>query len=195
MKSICVFTGSSLGKKASYKEAAIKLGKAIADEGYSMVYGGGSLGLMGVVADSVLNSGGKVIGVITEQLNKIEVGHKHLNELIVVSSMHLRKAKMAEISDAIISLPGGVGTWEEFFEALAWNQLGLYSKPIILLDIDDYYSDLYKFAEKGVQEGFLPNSTFEDLVLCNSVQSAIKVVKSFQPKDGKDWFKRLERNK
>ena len=130
-----------------------------------------------------------------EQLNKIEVGHKHLNELIVVSSMHLRKAKMAEMSEAIISLPGGVGTWEEFFEALAWNQLGLYSKPIILLDIDDYYSDLYKFAEKGVQEGFLPNSTFEDLVLCNSVQSALKVVKSFQPKDGKDWFKRLERDK
>ena len=192
MKSICVFSGSSLGKKTSYKEAAVKLGKAIADEGYSMVYGGGSHGLMGVVADSVLNSGGEVIGIITEQLNEIEVGHKHLNELIVVSSMHLRKAKMAEMSEAIISLPGGVGTWEEFFEALAWNQLGIHSKPIILLNVEGYYDELYSFSIKACKEGFIPQSTLDDFYLISNVEDAIECINNFKPRDKSQWFKRLK---
>ena len=139
MKSVCVFAGSSLGRNNSYKETAVELGQALFQNGYSMIYGGGSVGLMGVIADSVLNSGGKVTGVITRKLKDVEVGHKDLTKLIVVDSMHERKLKMADLSDAIISLPGGVGTWEEFFEALAWNQLGIHSKPIILLNVDNYY--------------------------------------------------------
>ena len=194
MKSICVFSGSSLGKRKNYSKIAVDLGKAIAEENYLMVYGGGSLGLMGKTADSVLSNGGEVIGVITEQLNSIEAGHKHLTKLIIVSTMHERKAKMAEISDAIIALPGGVGTWEEFYEALAWNQLGIYSKPIILLNVDHYYTELYKFTKRAVDEGFLPPSTFEDLILCDSVAESLLNIKKFKPKDGKDWFKRLRRS-
>ena len=101
---------------------------------------------------------------------------------------------MAEISDAIIALPGGVGTWEEFYEALAWNQLGIYSKPIILLNVDNYYTGLYKFTKRAVDEGFLPPSTFEDLILCDSVTESLLNIKKFKPKDGKDWFKRLKRS-
>ena len=135
MKSICVYAGSASGNKAEFTEKAMELGYAIADKGCSMVYGGGSNGLMGVTADAALSKGAKVTGIITEQLDAIEVGHKGLTNLEIVSSMHKRKARMAELSDAIISLPGGVGTWEELFEALAWNQLGFYSKPIILLSL------------------------------------------------------------
>ena len=131
MKSICVFAGSAQGTKASYSKSAIDLGQEIAKRSYTMVYGGGSKGLMGVVADAVLEGGSSVTGVITEKLHDVEVGHKNLTSLEIVSSMHERKSRMAELSDAIISLPGGVGTWEEFFEALAWNQLGIYSKPIV----------------------------------------------------------------
>ncbi len=193
MKSICVFAGSSLGKSSLYSEAAIDLGKEIVNSGYSLVYGGGSNGLMGVIADSVIESGGEVKGVITQQLKKIEVAHEGLTELLVVSTMHERKAKMAQLSEAIIALPGGVGTWEEFYEALAWNQLGLQSKPIILLNVDNYYLDLYNFSKKGVQEGFLPNSTFEDFHLVDSCKEAIKIVQNFKKRDVSNWFERLKR--
>ena len=167
MKSICVYAGSASGNKAIFTEKAKELGYAIADQGCSMVYGGGSNGLMGVTADAALSKGAKVTGIITEQLDAIEVGHKGLTNLEIVSSMHERKARMAELSDAIISLPGGVGTWEELFEALAWNQLGFYSKPIILFNVDGYYSSLYDFSKDSVEEGFLPNSTFEELFISN----------------------------
>ena len=192
MKSVCIFAGSSLGRNKSYKETATELGQTLFQNGYSMVYGGGSVGLMGVIADSVLHSGGKVTGVITRKLKEVEVGHKDLTELIVVDSMHERKSKMAELSDAIISLPGGVGTWEEFFEALAWNQLGIHSKPIILLNVDNYYEDLHTFAEKACFQGFLPSSTLEDLFFVNSVQEAINKIKNFEPKENLKWFKRLK---
>ena len=142
MKSICVFAGSAKGVRESYSKNAKDLGLEIAKRKFSMVYGGGSKGLMGIVADAALEGGAKVTGVITERLHDVEVGHNNLTSLEIVPSMHDRKARMAELSDAIISLPGGVGTWEEFFEALAWNQLGIYSKPIILFDVEGYYLSL-----------------------------------------------------
>ena len=193
MKSICVYAGSASGNKAIFTEKANELGYAIADQGCSMVYGGGSNGLMGVTADAALSKGAKVTGIITEQLDAIEVGHKGLTNLEIVSSMHERKARMAELSDAIISLPGGVGTWEELFEALAWNQLGFYSKPIILFNVDGYYSSLYDFSKDSVEEGFLPNSTFEELFISDDLEEIFDFISSFEKKDGKDWYKRLER--
>ena len=193
MKSICVYAGSASGNKAIFTEKAKELGYAIADQGCSMVYGGGSNGLMGVTADAALSKGAKVTGIITEQLDAIEVGHKGLTNLEIVSSMHERKARMAELSDAIISLPGGVGTWEELFEALAWNQLGFYSKPIILFNVDGYYSSLYDFSKDSVEEGFLPNSTFEELFISGDLEEIFDFISSFEKKDGKDWYKRLER--
>ena len=193
MKSICVYAGSASGNKAEFTEKAVELGYAIADKGCSMVYGGGSNGLMGVTADAALSKGAKVTGIITEQLDAIEVGHKGLTNLEIVSSMHKRKARMAELSDAIISLPGGVGTWEELFEALAWNQLGFYSKPIILFNVDGYYSSLYQFSKDSVEEGFLPKSTFEELFISEDLEEIFNLISSFEKKDGKDWYKRLER--
>ncbi|MFL2701488.1 MAG: TIGR00730 family Rossman fold protein [Gammaproteobacteria bacterium] len=193
MKSICVYAGSASGNKAEFTEKAMELGYAIADKGCSMVYGGGSNGLMGVTADAALSKGAKVTGIITEQLDAIEVGHKGLTNLEIVSSMHKRKARMAELSDAIISLPGGVGTWEELFEALAWNQLGFYSKPIILFNVDGYYSSLYQFSKDSVEEGFLPKSTFEELFISEDLEEIFNLISSFEKKDGKDWYKRLER--
>ncbi len=193
MKSICVYAGSASGNKAEFTEKAMELGFAIADKRCSMVYGGGSNGLMGVTADAALSKGAKVTGIITEQLDAIEVGHKGLTNLEIVSSMHKRKARMAELSDAIISLPGGVGTWEELFEALAWNQLGFYSKPIILFNVGGYYSSLYQFSKESVEEGFLPKSTFEELFISEDLEEIFDFISSFEKKDGKDWYKRLER--
>tara|TARA_B100000482_G_scaffold190308_1_gene173259 strand:+ start:689 stop:1270 length:582 start_codon:yes stop_codon:yes gene_type:complete len=193
MKSICVYAGSASGNKIEFTEKAMELGYAIADKGFSMVYGGGSNGLMGITADAALSKGAKVTGIITEQLDAIEVGHKGLTNLEIVSSMHKRKARMAELSDAIISLPGGVGTWEELFEALAWNQLGFYSKPIILFNVDGYYSSLYQFSKDAVKEGFLPKSTFDELFISEDLKDIFNFISNFKKKDGKDWYKRLER--
>ena len=193
MKSICVFAGSAQGSKASYSKSAIDLGQEIAKRSYTMVYGGGSKGLMGVVADAVLEGGSSVTGVITEKLHDVEVGHKNLTSLEIVSSMHERKSRMAELSDAIISLPGGVGTWEEFFEALAWNQLGIYSKPIVLYNVDDYYSKLFEFTQFSVQEGFLPKTTHEELFISKSLEEIFEFIESFQIRDTEDWFNRLGR--
>jgi len=193
MKSICVFAGSAQGTKASYAKSAIDLGQEIAKRSYTMVYGGGSKGLMGIVADAVLEGGSPVTGVITEKLHDVEVGHKNLTSLEIVSSMHERKSRMAELSDAIISLPGGVGTWEEFFEALAWNQLGIYSKPIVLYNVDDYYSKLFEFTQFSVQEGFLPETTHEELFISKSLEEIFEFIESFQIRDTEDWFNRLGR--
>ena len=192
INNVCVFAGSSLGNKEIYKQSAQLLAKEIVTNGYSIVFGGGSNGLMGVLADSAIQHDGYIIGIITEQLNDIEVGHPGLNEMVIVNSMHERKKLMAEKSDAIICLPGGVGTWEEFFESLTWNQLGLQSKPIILLNIENYYSTLKAFVEHAVEEGFLPRSTANELLFVSSVEEAIEEIKNFIPKDKSDWFKRLK---
>ncbi len=193
MKSICVFAGSAQGSKDSYSRSAKDLGLEIAKREYSMVYGGGSKGLMGVVADAVLEGGASVTGIITEKLHDVEVGHENLTSLEIVSSMHERKSRMAELSDAIISLPGGVGTWEEFFEALAWNQLGIYSKPIVLYNVDNYYSKLFEFTEFSVREGFLPQTTHEELFMSDSLEEIFEFIESFTIRDTKDWFNRLGR--
>ena len=193
MKSICVFAGSAKGMKESYSTRAQELGLEIARRNYSMVYGGGSKGLMGVVADAALEGGAEVTGIITEKLHDVEVGHTNLSSLEIVPSMHERKSRMAQLSDAIISLPGGVGTWEEFFEALAWNQLGIYSKPIVLFDVEGYYSKLFEFTEFSVQQGFLPETTLEEFFISDSVEEIFQFIESFKKRDTRDWFKRLGR--
>ena len=193
MKSICVFAGSAKGVRESYTKSAKDLGLEIAKREFSMVYGGGSKGLMGIVADAALEGGAIVTGVITERLHDVEVGHNNLTSLEIVPSMHERKARMAELTDAIISLPGGVGTWEEFFEALAWNQLGIYSKPIILFNVDGYYTKLLEFTQFSVEQGFLPKTTQEELFISDSLDEIFKFINSFHEKNTDDWFKRLGR--
>ena len=192
METICIFAGSSVGNRKIYTETAKDLAASIIDHGYKIVFGGGSNGLMGILADSALDAGGHITGIITEQLNGVEVGHKGLSELVIVETMHDRKKEMAERSDAVVCLPGGVGTWEEFFESLTWNQLGLQSKPIILLNLDDYYSLLSEFVEHSVAEGFLPRSTANELIFVNSIAEAIEQLQQYVPKDKANWFKRLQ---
>ena len=192
METICVFLGSSVGNRKIYSDTAKDLATSIIDHGYKIVFGGGNNGLMGILADAAIAADGHITGIITEQLNEIEVGHKGLSELVIVQSMHERKKETSERSDAVICMPGGVGTWEEFFESLTWNQLGLQSKPIILLNLDDYYTSLSEFIEHAVVEGFLPRSTANELIFVDSIPEAMTQIKQFVPKDTANWFKRLK---
>ncbi len=155
MKRVCVFCGSSMGARPDYAEAAAGLGRLLAASGLGLVYGGGDIGLMGVMADAALAAGGEVVGVIPEALMKFEIGHLDLAELHVVASMHERKALMADLSDAFIALPGGIGTMEELFEAWTWAQLGMHAKPLGFLDVAGYYAHLQAFLDHMAGEGFL----------------------------------------
>jgi uncharacterized protein (TIGR00730 family) len=154
-KSICVFAGSSLGIEPLFARVATDLGRELVARGYGLVYGGANLGLMGVVANTVLECGGHVTGVIPEFLVEKEVAHRQLSELKIVSSMHERKDVMARLSDGFVALPGGFGTVEEFFEVLTWGQLGLHSKPCGLLDIRGYYVGLLRFLDDAMTQQLL----------------------------------------
>ena len=155
MNRICVFCGSSPGGRAEYADAARQMGQALADAGLGLVYGGGRVGLMGVVADTVMQSGGEAIGVIPEALMRREVGHHGLTELYVVGSMHERKQRMADLSDGFIAMPGGYGTFEEFCEVITWSQLGIHPKPCGLLNVLGYYDALLAMFDHGVAERFI----------------------------------------
>jgi uncharacterized protein (TIGR00730 family) len=155
LRRVCVFCGSSAGTDAVYREAAETVGRLLSERGLELVYGGGNVGLMGVVAESCLRAGGRVIGVIPEALEKKELAHTGLTELRVVGSMHERKALMADLADAFLALPGGYGTWDEFCEILTWAQLGIHRKASAVLNVKGYYDPLLAMADRAVAEGFL----------------------------------------
>ena len=155
LRSLAVFCGSSSGLVPIYKEAARELGRSLGQRAIRLVYGGGHVGLMGVVADACLNVGGSVIGVIPQALADREVVHRGLTELRVVGSMHERKAVMAGLSDAFLALPGGYGTWDELFEALTWSQLGIQNKACALLNVSGYYDSMIAMVDRAVAEGFI----------------------------------------
>ena len=152
---ICVFTGSRQGTRSDYADAARQIGRELVERGYGLVYGGGNVGLMAVVADAVLQYHGNVTGVIPERLVEKEVVHRGLSELRIVQSMHERKATMADLSDGFIALPGGIGTMEEFFEVLSWAQLGMHNKPCGLLNVNGYYQHIVQFLDCAVEQDFL----------------------------------------
>jgi uncharacterized protein (TIGR00730 family) len=155
LRSLAVFCGSGAGLASIYHEAARELGRLLGQRAIRLVYGGGHVGLMGVVADACLNAGGLVIGVIPQALADREVAHRGLTELRVVGSMHERKAVMAELSDAFVALPGGYGTWDELFEALTWSQLGIQNKVCGLLNVDGYYDSMIAMVDRAAAEGFI----------------------------------------
>lgn len=155
MQRVCVFCGSSAGSNPAYAEAARAMGRTLVARGLSLVYGGGHVGLMGIVADAVLEAGGEAIGVIPHALNAREIAHQRLTRLHVVDSMHERKAMMAELSDAFIAMPGGFGTYEEFFEAVTWTQLGVHRKPCGLLNVAGFYDPIIQFIDHAVAEQFI----------------------------------------
>lgn len=154
-KRLCIFCGSSHGANPAYAEAAKEAGAELARRGIALVYGGGNVGLMGALADAALAAGGHVIGIIPEALMAKEVGHRGLPDLRIVNTMHERKAIMADLSDGFIALPGGIGTFEEFFEILTWAQLGLHSKPCALLNVNGFYDPLLGMVNHAIEEGFI----------------------------------------
>ena len=155
MQRICIFCGSQTGTNDLYRQAAIALGQLLAQHGYGLVYGGGSVGLMGVIADTVLASGGEVIGVIPESMVSRELAHTGLTQLQVVPGMHERKARMAALADAFIALPGGYGTFEELFEVITWAQLRMHHKPIALLNVAGYFNAFKTLVDQAIAAGFI----------------------------------------
>ena len=165
MTRICVYCGSSAGARAEYAAAARELGGALADRGIGLVYGGGNIGLMGILADTMVAAGAEVVGVIPEALVARELAHRGVTELHVVGSMHERKALMADLADGFIALPGGLGTLEEILEALTWAQLGLHDKPCGLLDVAGFFNDLVRFLNRTVEDGFVRPASLARLVV------------------------------
>lgn len=188
--SLCVFCGSSPGARPQYREAAEALGAELARRGIRLVYGGGHVGLMGIVADAVLSTGGEVIGVITEGLQAREVGHADLPDLRVVATMHERKAMMASLADAFVALPGGAGTLDEFFEAWTWLQLGIHRKPVGLLNAERYYDPLLAFLDRGVEDRFIRAEYLDALVIDTEVGRLIDRLAQAGPVRSDKWLDR-----
>ncbi|MBQ1495420.1 MAG: TIGR00730 family Rossman fold protein [Acinetobacter sp.] len=191
MNSICVFCGSSLGNDVVYEQITQATGQIIAEQGLTLVYGGGRSGLMGVVANSALEAGGKVIGVIPEALVDRELAHAELSELYVVKDMHERKTKMAELADGFIALPGGAGTLEEIFEQWTWNQLGIHQKPCAFLNINGFYDDLIKMLQASVEHGFSQTRFVDTLIVSDNIHDILAAFQKYQPAVPK-WTSRNE---
>ncbi len=192
MKSVCVFCGSSSGKGVKHLLAAQKLGETIVRKNLSLVYGGGNVGIMGELANTVLKYNGKVTGVIPENLVKREAALKEVTELVIVKSMHERKAKMSELSNGFIAMSGGIGTLEEFFEVWTWAQLGIHSKPIGILNTDDYYTKLMDFIHHSVEQGFLKKENLDMIIVDTDPENLINRMKDYKPSEVKKWIDEYE---
>jgi uncharacterized protein (TIGR00730 family) len=190
MRRLCVFSGSSPGAHPDYAEAAEELGAALAPHGIGLVYGGASVGLMGVVADAALEAGADVVGVIPQALVDREIAHKGVSDLRIVASMHERKALMADLADGFVALPGGMGTLEELFEVYTWTQLGLHSKPLGLLDVRGYYAQLAAFLDHAVEERFLTPEHREMLVVEERAEAMIAAFRRWRPPVRTKWIDR-----
>lgn len=188
MKNIAVFCGSSLGSDKLIIEQSRNVGLALVKNDIGLVYGGSKIGLMGEVADAVLNSRGRVLGIIPEFLKTKEIVHNHLSELIVTKNMHDRKVVMYERSDGFIIIPGGFGTMDEFFEITTWGQLGLHSKPIGILNSNGYYSFLLKQFETMVAAGFLSQENLSAVIVSSDIEDLIDKMKNFKPLPKPKWL-------
>jgi len=185
---VCVFTGSNYGRRPTYSDAARSLGHSLGERGFGLIYGGASVGLMGVVADAALAAGGRVVGVLPKALADLELAHQGLTELHIVSSMHERKSTMAELSDCFIALPGGLGTLEETFEALTWAQLGFHDKPVGLLNTDGYFNDLLCFLDSMVAELFVKPVHRDMLIVAEDPRELIeRMTRASVPRSSK-WI-------
>jgi uncharacterized protein (TIGR00730 family) len=182
-----------MGAKPLYRDAAKAFGRALVEANLSLVYGGGKVGLMGVIADEVMAAGGRAIGVIPELLVNKEVGHNGLSELHVVPDMHHRKKMMADLSDAFVAMPGGAGTLEELFEVFTWAQLGYHQKPVAVLNIEGFYDPLVSMLEHTVQEGFMRQAYFDILQIDSDPASLIARLKRYQPPAHDKWAEQRER--
>jgi uncharacterized protein (TIGR00730 family) len=187
MKRVCVFCGANRGARPDYEAAARATGRALAGRGFGLVYGGGSTGLMGAIADEVLAAGGAVTGVIPQALVRAEIAHRNLTELRVVPDMHQRKAAMYELADAFIILPGGIGTMDEFFEAVVWLHLGLHRKPCGLLNVAGFFDHLVTFMAHIQAEGFMRTTAEEIALVDDDVDRLLERMHAFEPPPPPRW--------
>ena len=190
---LCVFCGSSVGARASYTKAAQQLASLMAKRGIGLVYGGGNIGLMGVMADAVMSAGGSVTGVMPRNLLAREIGHAGITDLRVVDTMHQRKALMADLSSGFIALPGGYGTFEEFFEVVTWTQLGLHRKGCGLLNIDGYYDPFVAMLDRAVADGFIKRENRALVLDDTSPEALLDRVMTFSPPATEQWLDRKSR--
>lgn len=181
LSSVCVYSGSSVGRDRRYRELAARLGRLLAERGITLVYGGGGVGLMAVLAEASLAAGGEVVGVIPRFLKRAEKGLRRLTRLEVVESMHERKARMYELADAFIVLPGGIGTLDEAIEMLTWKQLGLHDKPIVFVDSDGYWQPFVKLVEHAIAHGFVQPSVLRMFALVPTVEAALAALLEAPP--------------
>jgi len=187
MKRICIFCGSRAGTRSAYREAAREFGRLVASQGVGVVYGGGSVGLMGALADAALEAGGEVIGVIPRFLTNREIDHRGVTAMHVVDSMHERKAQMAELADAFVMLPGGVGTYEEFIEAITWAQLGLHVKPCGVLNVAGYYDAFFAMLDHAVREGFIQPEHRAMLLVEREPAALLAALRAHEPREAPPW--------
>jgi uncharacterized protein (TIGR00730 family) len=188
MRRLCVFCGSSEGNDPAYLQAARALGETLARSGIGLVYGGASVGLMGVLADAALVAGGEVTGVMPRALVEKEIAHSRLTDLRVVGSMHERKALMAELSDGFVALPGGIGTFEELFEVWTWAQLGHHTKPCALLNVRGFYDRLIAFLDKVVERGFMKDAHRSMLIMAQQPMELIERLEAYEPPAVPKWI-------
>jgi len=187
---VCVYCGSNAGASPAFADAARQLGSALAHRGIGLVFGGGHVGLMGIAADAALDAGGEVIGVITEQLVGAELAHRGLTRLEIAPTMHERKARMSELADGFLVLPGGFGTVDEFAEALTWNQLGLIHKPVVLLDVDGFWGPMFDWMERAVSGGFVRPAHRMLAQRAYTIDEAIALVTGPVPDTPHKWLDR-----
>ncbi len=191
LESVCVFCGANPGNRPEYAQAARDLGHAIAARGLNLVYGGGKVGLMGIVADAALEGGARVDGVIPEHLMQRELGHGSVTELHVVASMHERKALMARLSDGFVILPGGFGTLEEAFEVLTWSQLGLHRKGVVFLDVEGFWTRLGQMVDGMVEAGFVRAEHAALATMAATPEEALDALAGFRPPEVTRWIERV----
>jgi len=192
MKKVCIFCGSSMGFDPIYREKAAELAEALAERQCELLYGGGSVGLMKIIADVMLQRHCKVIGTITEQLMDMEVGYKDINELIIVDSMAERKKILEDMADGFIAMPGGYGTMDELFEVEVLVQLRVYDKPVALYNVNGYYDKLLSFLEHAVHEGFIQRPHLENLIVSDNPKVLLDKMEHFQPANIKKWVEEIK---
>lgn len=192
MESLCVFCGSASGSRPVFVEVARQLGTLVAQQNIHLIYGGGKVGMMGELADAVLAAGGKVTGVIPGSLVDRELAHHDVTNLVVVDSMHTRKAKMAELADCFLALPGGYGTLEELFEVVTWAQLGFHAKPCGLLNIDGFFDPLLTMLDEAATEGFMTRENRDLLLTASDPQQILTLLAEAHPEENPRWIDRSE---
>ena len=189
-KNICVFCGASEGNRPEYRLAAEQLGVLIANQNRRLIYGGGNKGLMGIIANSVLDHGGEVIGIIPERLVKAETAHRNITRLEIVENMHQRKARLSELADGFIAMPGGTGTLEEVFEVWTGMQIGYHEKPVALYNAAKFWQPMLDFLQHAVDEGFVRDSFYKTLIVSDEPQLILQKMDEFIPKDLQRWVKK-----